>query len=186
MNYDSELREATEGALVRQYERGEILFAESEPHLNFAPVPLLCRSTDALWNASMRGELGGEPARYLFTACTYAAVRGLDPPGPAGPPSRILPGVIDALNDWYDKYGVGVLEQTKHLGCVVGLMTWAGRLANLPTGGGCISGEPSEERSDAYINVLVRSVTAETLYPDRGTPLPLPHTPQGSKTGVGV
>ena len=79
-----------------------------------------------------------------------------------------------------------MLEQPKHLGCVVGLMTWAGRLANLPTGGGCISGEPSEERSDAYVNVLVRSVTAETLYPDRGTPLPLPHTPQGSKTGVGV
>ena len=86
------------------------------------------------------------------------------------------------MNDWYDKYGVGVLEQTKHLGCVVGLMTWAGRLAHLPTGGECIS----EERSDAYINVLVRSVTAETLYLKQPEGVTLPHAASDIKTEVGV
>ena len=186
MNYDSELRQATRGALLQQYERGKVLFAEPEPHLRFSPVPLLCRSAESLWDAAMRGELPGEPARYHFTACTYAAVRGLDPPGPPGSLSRILPGVIDALNDWFDKYGVGVLEQTKHLGCVVGVMTQAGRLSQGFTGGGSSSGEIN----DAWINVLVRSVTAETLYIEHRAPEPLPRAHSrcstGAQQGVGV
>jgi hypothetical protein len=186
MSYDSELREASTGALTSQYERGEVLFAEPAPHRQFSPVPFLCRSTDSLWDAAMWGQLAGEAARYHFTACTYAAVRGLDPPGPAGSPSRILPGVIDALNDWFDEYGVGVLQQTKHLGCVVGLMTWAGRLAHLPTGGSYHTGAGRE----AWINVLVRSVTAETLYlkhPEAvSEAVSLPHAASDIKTGVGV
>ena len=186
MSYDSELREASTGALTSQYERGEVLFAEPALHRQFSPVPFLCRSTDSLWDAAMRGQLAGEAARYHFTACTYSAVRGLDPPGPAGPPSRILPGVIDALHDWFDEYGVGVLQQTKHLGCVVGLMTWAGRLAHLPTGGACNGTHHTGVGREAWINVLVRSVTAETLYLEHRALGPLPHAASDIKTGVGV
>ncbi len=182
MNYELELREAVTGALATQYERGAVLFSEPEPHRQFSPLPLLCRSTDALWSAATEGRLISEAARYHFTACTYAAVRALEPPGPAGPHSRVLPGAIDALNDWFDKYGVGVLERTQHFGCVVGVMTWAGRLTHLPVG--------DSLGVEAWHNVLVRSVTAETLYQDQpdyagraSRVWTLPHT---SQTGVGV
>ena len=176
MNYESELRQATTGALTTQYERGAVLFSEPEPHRQFSPLPLLCRSTDALWTAATEGRLTGEAARYHFTACSYAAVRALDPPGPAGAPSRVLPGAIDALNDWFDKYGVGVLERTQHLGCVVGLMTWAGRLTQLPVG--------DEQGVEAWINVLVRSVTAETLYAGQPESKSLPHAALGARVGA--
>ncbi len=175
MNYESQLRQATTGALTRQYERGVILFSETEPHRQFSPLPLLCRSTDALWLAATEGRLTGEAGRYHFTACTYAAVRALEPPGPAGPHSRVLPGAIDSLNDWFDKYGVGVLEQTKHLGCVVGLMTWAGRLTHLLAG--------DVQGVEAWINVLVRSVTAETLYTGQPESKSLPHPALNAQLG---
>ena len=186
MNYESQLRQATTGALTRQYERGAVLFSESQPHRQFFPLPLLCRSTDALWAAASGGRLTGEAGRYHFTACTYAAIRALDPPGPAGSPSRVLPGAISALNDWFDKYGVGVLEQTQHLGCVVGLMTWAGRLAHLPTGGAYNGTHHTGVGREAWINVLARSVTAETLYLKQPEAVSLPHAASDIKTGVGV
>jgi len=167
MNYELELRQATTGALTRQYERGAVLFSEPQQHRQFSPLPLLCRSTDALWAAACGGRLTGEASRYHFTACTYAAIRALDPPGPAGSPNRVLPGAVSALNDWFDKYGVGVLEQTKHLGCVVGLMTWAGRLTHLLAG--------DVQGVEAWHNVLVRSVTAETLYTGQPESKSLPH-----------
>ena len=182
MNYESQLREATTGALTMQYERGAVLFTEPHLHRGFSPLPLLCRSADALWVAALEGRLIGEAARYHFTACTYAAVRALEPPGPAGSPIRVLPGAIEALNDWFDKYGVGVLERTQHLGCVVGVMTWAGRLTHLPVG--------DSLGVEAWHNVLVRSVTAETLYQDQSkdagrAPQALT-LPRMTQTGVGV
>ena len=172
-----ELRLQLWGALTYQYDRGEQLFYEHSPHRGFAPLPLLCNSAEKLWEEVLVGAVDRGPARYHFVACTYAAVRGINRLDPtAGPPTRQLPGVLDHLLEWYERYGTGGLELTRQVGCVVGLLTQSQRLLGLRPGW--------DDERDAWLSVLVASVSAELLYSDQPISKSLPHAAPSTLVGV--
>ena len=156
------------GALTYQYDRGAQLFFEAQPHNWFSPKPLLCASAERLWESVLVGAVNREAARFHFTACTYAAVRGVNRLDPiAGPPTRVLPGALDHLLEHYEKYGVGGLNLTRQVGCVVGVLTQSQRLTGMQPG--------DENERDVLLDVLVGSVAAELLYWDQPEPKSLPH-----------
>jgi hypothetical protein len=156
------------GALTYQFDRGAALFYEPEPHRDFSPKPLLHSSAEKLWESVLTGGVNREAARYHFTACTYAAVRGVNRLDPiAGPPTRVLPGALDHLLEHYEKYGVGGLNLTRQVGCVVGVLTQSQRLLGLQPG--------DENEREVLLDVLVGSVAAELLYWDQSESKSLPH-----------
>ena len=157
MNTQNELHNALWGALTFQYHRGDVFFSEHSPHCGFTPLPLLCTSAEKLWESVLAGGVGREAARHHFVACTYAAVRSLNCLEPiAGDPERVLPGVMDHLLDWYATHGVGGLQLTRQVGCVVGVLTQSQRLQGIRPGW--------DDERNAWLNVLVGSVSAEMLY----------------------
>ena len=160
MSDEAEFRLKAQAGLWNQYDRGGVWFDEPREWHHFTALPLLCNSADKLWDEVLSGSIDRGASRHHFTACTYASVRALhDIRGEPVDPTVELPGVVDHLCDWYDRYGMGGLEATGLVGCVVGVLTEANALSRVRPGW-------VDER-EMWLNVLVGSVTAEMLYETR-------------------
>jgi hypothetical protein len=164
--------EAVLVAISNQISRGKKLIQPISLGTPLEPYSLLRTSSKKLWEESNVNSLHSEAARYHFMTITYASFKGLA--DQRNNPQELeveVPEVLDALRDWYRTYGAEGVEKYQHLGCVIAVMNGQSRLSNLKNPFSPYVPK-STEAKQAWLDVIVGSITAEMLYINQwGKPL---------------
>ena len=166
------LSEAVLEAINNQVARGKKLIQPISLGTPLEPYRLLKSSSKKLWEESTVNSLHSEAARYHFMTITYASFKGLS--DQRSNPQELeaeVPAVLEVLRDWYRKYGAEGVEQYQHTGCVIAVMNGQSRLNKLKNPFSPYLPQ-SREAKQAWLDVIVGSVTAEMRYMNKwGKPL---------------